>query len=47
MVNNKEMWKNTQREDQLAIPQNSRVIILIIDKVEIRSENNKQSTLCY
>ena len=43
MVNNKEMGKNTPRKDQLAIPQNSRAIILIIDKVEIRSENNKQT----
>lgn len=43
MVNNKGMGKNTPRKDQLAIPQNSRAIIWIIDKVEIRSENNKQT----
>lgn len=41
MANNKGMGKNTPRKDQLAIPQNSRAIIL--DKVEIRSENNKQT----
>lgn len=41
MANNKGMGKNTPRKDQLAIPPNSRAIIL--DKVEIRSENNKQT----
>ena len=41
MANNKGMGKNTPRKDQLAILQNSRAIIL--DKAEIRSENNKQT----
>ena len=41
MANNKGMGKNTPRKDQLAILQNSRAIIL--DKAEIRSENNKKT----
>lgn len=41
MANNKGMGKNTPKKINLPSPKNSRAIIL--GKVDIRSENNKQT----